>query len=97
MLEEPSWRVVHEAVSVMSPDTTDRLYFGDSLLAFTMPPDGIHWPSNLRVMRGLSALARLVCCHVQGNSVLQPAAHQCPGDRRVAYHVVNGFQLAAES
>ena len=36
MLEEPSWRVVHEAVSVMSPDTTDRLYFGDPFLAFTL-------------------------------------------------------------
>lgn len=59
MLEEPSWWDVFEAHSVMCPEVSvkERLYFGDPFLAFTsVSPDGVRFPANLRVMRGLVLL-----------------------------------------
>ncbi|CAE7754589.1 CRK3 [Symbiodinium sp. CCMP2592] len=57
MLEEPSWWDVYHAISVTCPEdisVKERLYFGDPFLTFTtVSPDGVRFPANLRVMRGL--------------------------------------------
>ena len=73
MLEEPSWYDVCEAESVLVPDVSvkERLYFPDPFLAFTkITPDGVSYPSNLRIMKGLTgvygwyvAACRALQCH----------------------------------
>ncbi len=59
MLEEPSWNDICEAESVLVPEVgvNERLYFSEPFLAFSKSsPSSVGYPSNLRIMRGITPL-----------------------------------------
>ena len=111
MVEEASWFDIWEAASVAIPEGVgdqDKLYFGDPFLAFTsVSPDGVRFPSNLRVMRGVVLLqawyvsmlkairnrdpCRIESLHVMALTISIRLYHN-PKDKSVSFFVLKSLQ-----